>query len=76
LFPNFSNVKCILIGYSGKNTDSEVHMYTTNDDNGYTKILSDISKWTESQTTAEPDTSRLQSQIMHSFRKVMGKIRT
>lgn len=51
-------------------------MYTANDDDDYTKLLSNIPEWTESQTNTEPETSRLQSQLMHSFRKVMGKMCT
>jgi len=51
-------------------------MYTTNNDDGYTKLLSDIPKLEKSQTTTEPETSTLQSQLMHSFRKVMGMMHT
>jgi hypothetical protein len=54
-------------------------MYTTNGDNGYTQIMSNMPEWTsDAQTTTADDdveTSRLQSQMIHSFKKVMGKMR-
>lgn len=50
-------------------------MYTTNEDDGYTQILSNVPEWTQSQTvTADVETKRLPSQLIHSFNKVMGKM--
>jgi hypothetical protein len=69
-----NDVKFIIIGFSGKSTDSEVHMYTANnEDDGYTQLLSNLPELIESQNTTETETSILQSQHMHSFRKIMGK---
>lgn len=71
-----NDVKFILIGYSGKCTDSEVHMYTTNEDDGITKILSNMPEWIESHiatTDDEAGTSRLQSQFIHSFKTIIGQ---
>ncbi|XP_026815483.1 apolipophorins [Rhopalosiphum maidis] len=72
-----NDVKFIIVGYSGKSTDSEVHMYATNDDTGYTKIMSNMPEWTsDAQTTTTDDdveTSSLQSQLIYSFKKVMGQ---
>ncbi|CAH1725498.1 unnamed protein product [Aphis gossypii] len=71
-----NDVKFILIGYSGKSTDSEVHMYTTNEDDGITKILSNMPEWIGSHITTTDDdagTSRLQSQLIHSFKTVTGQ---
>uniref|UniRef100_A0A2H8TZF4 Apolipophorin n=1 Tax=Melanaphis sacchari TaxID=742174 RepID=A0A2H8TZF4_9HEMI len=71
-----NDVKFILVGYSGKSTDSEVHMYTTNEDDSYEKVLSDMPEWKETQITTTDDdskTSRLQSQLIQSFKKVTGQ---
>lgn len=51
-------------------------MYTINEEDGYNKLLSNLPEWTESQTTTETETSIMESQHMHSFRKVMGKMST
>jgi len=73
---DYSDVKFIIIGYSGKSTDSEVHMYTTNEVDGYTQLLSHLPESAESQTTAETDTNIQQYQPTDSFRNIMGKMPT
>lgn len=54
-------------------------MYTTNEDDGITKILSNMPEWIESHIATTDDdagTSGLESQFIHSFKTVIGKMHT
>lgn len=66
----FSDINFILIGYSGNPTDSEVHIYSANKDNNYTRILSNIPDLSESQTTVDG----ISSQLLQLYKKVIGEI--
>lgn len=77
-FSIYSKVKFIVIGFSGKPSDSEVHIYTTNSDNQYEAILINEPDASSASTDENTDgeKQKLSSQFMQSFKKVMGKIFT
>lgn len=66
----FSDIKYIIIGYSVKSTDPNIHIYTYNADN-IGKILSAVPEWSASETTN--CTNGLLSQFVQSFGKVLGE---
>lgn len=66
----FRDINFIVIGYSGNPTDSEVHIYSANKDNNYSRMLSNIPELSESQTAIDS----ISSQLIQSYKKVMGEI--
>lgn len=68
----FSDIQYTIIGYSGKPTDTDVHIYTYNKDN-IEGILSNVPEWSASETTDDINTNGFSSQFVQSFKKILGE---